>query len=254
MALRKRLILENPFADMKGIAVRENKSRDFFITRDMATAVLNACPDTEWKLLFALARFGGLRTPSEPLTLRWSDVDWERSRIRVSSVKTAHHEGHAERWVPMFPELKPLLEQAFDEAADGAEYVINRYRSGNTNLRTFMHRIIRRAGLTPWGKTFQNLRSSRQTELVAERYDIQDVCDWLGNSPAVALRHYLQRNDAGYKRAIGCEGAAHIQAQSGAEATETVEQSTEAPLLILGDSSSFHTGTSDQYPRQDSNL
>ncbi len=43
-AKRQRLIAENPFADMKGVTVRANKSREFFITREMAAKVLEACP------------------------------------------------------------------------------------------------------------------------------------------------------------------------------------------------------------------
>ena len=35
----------------------------------------------------------GLRVPSEPLGLRWADVDWERTRITVGSPKTEHIEG-----------------------------------------------------------------------------------------------------------------------------------------------------------------
>ncbi|MCP4376076.1 MAG: hypothetical protein GY794_07890, partial [bacterium] len=34
------------------------------------------------------------------------------------------------------------------------------------NLRTQAHRIIKRAGLKPWPKVFQNCRSTRETELV----------------------------------------------------------------------------------------
>ena len=64
----------------------------------------------------------------------------------------------------MFPELRPYLEEAFDEAAPGTRYVINRYRSTNANLRTQLIRIIKRAGLVPWEKPFQNLRSTREKE------------------------------------------------------------------------------------------
>ena len=39
----------------------------------------------------ALSRYGGLRCPSEHLALKWSDVDWDKSRIRVPSPKTEHH-------------------------------------------------------------------------------------------------------------------------------------------------------------------
>lgn len=48
------------------------------------------------------------------------------------------------------------------------------------NLRTQLLRIIRRAGWNPWPKLFQNLRSTRQTEL-ADEYPIQVVTAWIGN-------------------------------------------------------------------------
>ena len=59
-ALRKRLIVENPFADMKGCAVRANPSRFYFIGREDAQKVIDACPDAQWRLIFALSRYGGL--------------------------------------------------------------------------------------------------------------------------------------------------------------------------------------------------
>ncbi len=68
-AVRKRLIPENPFADQKGLAVRANPSRFYFLSREDAQAVLDACPDAQWRLIFALSRFGGLRCPSEHLGL-----------------------------------------------------------------------------------------------------------------------------------------------------------------------------------------
>jgi integrase len=68
-AQRKRLIVENPFGDMRGVGVQPNRARDYFVTRAEAERVLEACPDAQWRLIFALARFGGLRTPSETLRL-----------------------------------------------------------------------------------------------------------------------------------------------------------------------------------------
>jgi integrase len=149
-AVRRRLIDRdtNPFADMTDVNVRPNRERDFFITRDIADQVLEACPDLEWRLLFSLSRYGGLRCPSEHLALTWSDVDWERDRIIIRSPKTERHEGKESRVIPFFPELKGLLEQAFDEAPDGAVHVIQRYRDCNANLRTQLQRIIRRASPT----------------------------------------------------------------------------------------------------------
>ena len=251
-ALRKRLIVENPFGDMKGLSVRENKSREFFVSREDAEKVLSACPDSQWRLLFALARYAGLRTPSEPLALTWGDVDWEQSKLRVPGVKTA------ERFVPLFPELRPHLEQAWDEAAPGATFIITRYRDRNSNLRTQLERIIRKAGLKPWGKPFQNLRSTRETELVNDGYDIRDACDWLGNSPSIALRHYLQRSDAGFKRATGESEAARIQARNPAQQPTAEASTTSHELKEPRESRVFahlcDEVQSGQYPRQESNL
>ena len=67
--------------------------------------------------------------------------------MTVHSSKTEHHDGGATRQVPLFPELLPHLQQVFDDAEDGAEYVITRYRTTNVNLRTRLIRIIERAGL-----------------------------------------------------------------------------------------------------------
>jgi integrase len=190
-AVERRLIAENPFAKMKGVAVRANKSRDYFVTRVETQAVLDACPNNEWRLIFALSRYGGLRCPSEHLELRWRDVDWDRDRMVIHAPKTEHHEGKEMRTIPIFPELRPYLETAWDEAAEGAEFVICRYRDTNANLRTQLCRIIKKAKLKPWPKLFHNLRATRETEL-AEDFPIHVVCDWIGNGQLVAAKHYLQ--------------------------------------------------------------
>src|SRR5690606_10094849 len=129
-ALDRELVSRNPFAH-KDIprTTRENRKRDHFITRADAQLVLDACPDAEWRLLFALSRFGGLRCPSEHLSLRWKDIIWDRDRMRVTAPKTEHHEGKGTRLVPIFPELRPYLEAAYDAAEPGSEYVITRYRN-----------------------------------------------------------------------------------------------------------------------------
>ena len=107
-------------------------------------------------MLIALARFGGLRCPSETLELRWGDIDWEKVRMTVRSKKTEHHEGKASREVPIFPELRSFLEEAWEQAEVGQEYVITRYR-GNANLRTQLQKIIKRAGVAPWREVVAEL-------------------------------------------------------------------------------------------------
>jgi len=210
-ALKKRVLTENPFADAKTGDV-PNEAKYHFVSADDAQAVLDACPDAEWRLLFSLARFGGLRCPSEVLALRWQDVDWARQRFTVTSTKT-EHVGKGQRLVPIFPELAPHLQAGFDAAEEGAVYCITRYRDPKVNLRTQLAKIIRRAGLLPWPKPWQNMRSTRETELI-ERFPVHAVCKWLGNTRAVAQRHYLQVTDAHFAAASGpAEKVARIPAR-----------------------------------------
>ena len=113
----------------------------------------------------------------------------------------------------MFPELQEHLNAVWDTPGEDQEFVITRYRDKNSNLRTQLERIIRKAGLTPWPKLFQNLRSTRETEL-AESLPIHVVCQFLGNSEAVAKKHYLQVTDEHFKQAVT---TAHRTAQQVAE-------------------------------------
>ena len=69
------------------------------------------------------------------------------------------------------------------------------------NIRTVMTKIVRRADLIPWPRSFPNLRASRQTELEA-RFPTHVVCAWIGNSEAVARKHYLQVRDEDFAKAL----------------------------------------------------
>ena len=206
-AVKARLINENPFAGMK-CGNFANETRRFFVTGEMAEAVLAGCPDARWRLIFALCRYGGLRCPSEIRRLRWGDVLWDQGVFVVHADKTAHHPDGGVRRVPIFPELRPHLQESFDLAPEGTRRLVPDLQS-TTNLRTQLHRIIRRAGLTPWPKLFQNLRSTRETEL-AERFPMHVVCEWIGNSQPVAAKHYLQVTEAHVREA---QEWAHFRAQ-----------------------------------------
>ncbi len=232
-AHRKGLIDANPFEGQR-VAVRGNPSRMAFVSAVNAARVLDACPDWEWRLIFALARFGGLRCPSELAPLTWADVHWPnpaapapRDRagwIRITSPKTAHHAGGGERTIPLFPELLPHLHAAAEETgAEPDAPCVPRLASG-TNPHTHMVRIIKRAGVTPWPKLFQNLRSTRQTELAC-RHPSHVVCAWMGNSRDVAAEHYLQVTDADFTRA----GAGPVTGATGLRPPVSEPDATNGP-------------------------
>ncbi len=178
----------------------ENRSRDYFVTVERSNKVLEACPSAEWRVIFALARFGGLRCPSEILELRWQDIIWDQHRFMVQCKKTEGHEGHDIRFVPLWPEVRTALSEAWEQAEERAVYVVTKTRDSADNLRTQMNRIIQRAGIEPWPKTFQNLRATRATE-VANEYGESKESKWIGHSRRVATKHYLQITDDDYATA-----------------------------------------------------
>ena len=95
----------------------------------MTQKLLDACPDVTWRLFVALGRYGGFRVPSEACSLRWQDVLWDQDKIVVQSPKGERY-GKGERIIPMFPELRPILEEAFDQAREGDVYCVE--NSGNS--------------------------------------------------------------------------------------------------------------------------
>ena len=163
--------------------------------------------------------------------------------MRVNSKKTGL------RFTPIFPEIKPLLDAAWDAATEGSRYVISRYRDREANLRTQMIKITESAGLSPWEKTFVNLRASCRTDL-PDRFPDHCVNTWLGHSSRVAQRHYLQTTDAHWQRAIEEAVGGVIcadQGQSGA--IDDDSKPSKKPILIGADES----GSAERHAQVDSN-
>ncbi len=117
-ATRHKLIDADPFTDVSIKAGMPDRRR--FITRAETDKLLAACPDHNWRAIVALARYGGLRCPSEVLSLTRDAIDWEAGRIRVASPKTEHHPGKESRMIPLFPELVEPLLTALEQAAGGS--------------------------------------------------------------------------------------------------------------------------------------
>ncbi len=219
-AVKKGLVATNPFDEVKA-GSQVNQARAFFVSRASADKVFSACPDNEWKLIFALSRFGGLRCPSETLNLRWADIDWKKERLHIRSKKTKA------RTIPLFPELRPFLEEAREQAGEGDGWVVVRHRGADCNLRTHMTRIIKAAGLAVWPRLFHNLRATRETELASE-HPLHVVCEWIGNSSRVAREHYLQVTDEHFARAL--QNPMHQPPARGGKTAQGVRKARENPF------------------------
>ena len=154
-----------------------------------------------------LSRYAGLRCPSEHLGLTWADILWDRNRFVVRSPKTENSGKAPAASSRIFPALYPLPPGRIRGCGTRTG---SRHRQeprgrgmGNgltTNWRTQFLRILRRAGLKTWPRLFHALRASCQTDL-ADQFPAHVVCEWLGNSLAVAREHYLQTIEAHYRKA-----------------------------------------------------
>ena len=134
--------------------------------------------------------------------------------MSIPEPKVEHHEGRGIRSCPIFPELRPILDEAFEIFGDKSDYVVAapQYRAAantamgwkNANLRSEMTRLLRRAGVSGWPRLLHSMRASRQTELQRE-FPLHVVCSWLGNSPRIAQQSYLLVTEADFDRAAGAK-------------------------------------------------
>jgi integrase len=227
-AARQRLISQNPFAALP-VTVRGSPDRAFLVPGGECLRLMEAAPDSQWRVLIALGRWGALRVPSEPLALTWAHIDWgdagRPATLRVPSPKTESH-GAAFRVIPLFPELRGPLEELFSLMQPAAtDFVIARYRSSASNLRTQLGRIAKRAGVVLWPKPWANMRATRDAELRRD-FPAHVVRQWVGHTERVAQEHYLLASDESYlRRAAG--GA------SSAGAPKKADQKSEAKSEAL---------------------
>ena len=146
------------------------------------------------------------------MTLKWEDVLWDQKAIMVHAPKTERY-GKGVRKIPFFPHIEECLRDAFEQADEGAIYVIERHaplclrgqkeRTIGTrrgNIGSMFTKIILRAGIVPWPKLIHNLRASFETDLLNEKYGkfgLHVIADWLGHSVKVMLEHYgrFQKSD-----------------------------------------------------------
>ena len=182
----------DPFRDIR-TSFQETRTRHAWVGQDMLKAVLDQTSDDEFRLILCCSRYGGLRCPSEVLAMQWEDVDWETRRLSVRG------KGRRTRTVPLFPPLYEAFQEALLSATVAHGFIVTRNRS--ERLERILVRLMRRAGVW-WPRPFHNMRSSRQTELLKE-YPIHVVCQWLGNSPSVAVRHYAQATPDDWDAATG---------------------------------------------------
>ncbi len=192
-AVRARLLAVSPMAELRSTAPPLEKNWAYIDT-DTLTRLLRACPDGRWRRLLALCRLAGLRR-GEATALRWSNVDLIARRLTVENPGRYQTTKRRTRTVPVAPALHDELFAGYMEAG-GAEYVVGELRSP---WRTF-RAVCTRADVAPWTRWCHTLRKNCEQDWLEAGVGIHALTDMLGNSPAVALKHYLRAGEADYDR------------------------------------------------------
>jgi len=246
-ARKHKFIDENPFAVIR-IPIAAVSERQHFIDPGMTDLLLAAASPT-WRIILALSRYGGLRCPSEVLSLEWAHIDWPAQKITVVSPKTSRYQGKDRRQIPLFPELQVYLEEARQLAALGQTHIVGgdylaRAASAkgwrNCNLRTSFEKLIKRAGLEPWPRLFHNLRSSRETELLNKGFPLHVVANWMGHNAKISLKHFAQTTDEHFERAVS-------GGSSGAKSSSSVAQfPAQQAAAASGEEKNWHRENADK--------
>jgi hypothetical protein len=64
-----------------------------------------------------------------------------------------------------------------------------------------LQKKLAKVGLESWPRLRHNLRASCESDL-AQAFPLAVVTKWLGNTPSIALRHYVDPTDAAYQAAL----------------------------------------------------
>ena len=206
-----------------------------------------------------MARYCGIRVPSEMEGLKWDDVLFDQSRLLVTDPKRKRLAGMGKRVVPIIPEVLPRLEEHFDRAEAGEVHVFPTLRS-KAGMSVLLTKRILKAGLEAWTRPWQNLRAGRDTEL-ADRLPEHVCTAWTGHSSTVANKHYRQVTNDHFERAakrpqkirhrIRHSRGPFGPLRRGASRREESEKPLETGACASSGKSLDERG---QYPRQESNL
>jgi hypothetical protein len=88
--------------------------------------------------------------------------------MSIPEPKVEHHEGRGIRSCPIFPELRPILDEAFEIFGGKSEYMVAapKYRVAantamgwmNANLRSEVTQLLRCVGVSGWLRLFHSVK------------------------------------------------------------------------------------------------
>jgi integrase len=193
IAIEAKLTTTNPFASR---AARETRAShrvgvafSRYVPLSELALLLKACPNESWRLIFNLARLGGLRR-NEIERADWSLIDLQARRMTVEG---GEDDGAARDSTKKHRRVVPIKPELYDVLANQPSRTGLLVRGVNpNNFERDARGIVERSGVEDYGKPLHSLRASFANDMM-DQHPIQDVAEWLGHSVEVAMRHYRQR-------------------------------------------------------------
>jgi integrase len=192
----------NPMADVEKPRFRETTTIEVFSPEEV-WALARAAESEQDGAIFLTAAFTGLRR-GELIALRWRDIDFTASRVRVCGSfaggrLTSPKNGHV-RSIPLAPDVATALARLADRdhwtSHDDLVFpgVTGGYLDGSALSRRYKA-ALQRAALRPL--RFHDLRHIFGTRMIAKA-DILKVQAWMGHAQISTTQrylHYVERPD-----------------------------------------------------------
>ena len=192
----------NPMTDVEKPRFRATTTIEVFSPEEV-WALVRAAESEQDGAIFLTAAFTGLRR-GEIVALRWRDVDFAASRLRVcgsyaGGALTTPKSGRV-RSIPMAPDVAAALARLADrERWTGHDDLVfpgatGTYLDASALCRRYKA-ALRRAALRPL--RFHDLRHTFGTRMIAKA-DIRRVQEWMGHadvSTTMRYLHYVERPD-----------------------------------------------------------
>jgi hypothetical protein len=248
--VKAKLIGENPFGNINK-AMKRDKSKDCVVTVEEADDYINAVEHPQWKAIIAIARYCGVRGPSDLLYMQRKHVNFDKKQVTFPSVKNGN------RNCPMFPEVVEHFQWLCDREDAPNGYLFKDIEQGghgkkcswegarvsgklkDLNLRKTPNDSYRRAtGKNPIPRFFKNCRATRVTDLIKkEGFSQHTVCEWIGHTEEISKNHYQMMIEEDHSRATEPKNAPKTAPKSAptSETQNTPDSIIKQAFASLGD-------------------
>lgn len=181
------LVKSNPFRGIKSVSAAAEWA---YVSEIDAANLASFAPTPNYRALVLLARFAGLRK-REAMELHAENVRWDTTppELTILPSELAGRRADSTKRGRTVPIIERRLEVALQDVGEWNGPLIQESIETMYGKLRKMHKM---ANLGDYGKILHTLRKSCEDDWL-RRGDLRpvDVCQWLGNSIAVAQKHYM---------------------------------------------------------------